>query len=264
MTASPVETRIEIYHELDSTNAEALRQAALGTTGPVWILAHHQTAAHGRRGRPWVHIPGNFAATLLLRSPGPPAEAALRSFVAALGLYDALVAATGMAERFALKWPNDVLLSDRKLAGVLLETGGRAHGAVPLAIGFGVNLAGVPEADRLEPGALAPTDLRAATKVAVGPEAFLDLLAPAVQHWEDRLSAEGFAPVRTAWLARAARLGQSVTARLPDREVTGRFETIDATGALVLATPSGRHSLPAADLHFGPPAGEGARHAAGH
>jgi BirA family biotin operon repressor/biotin-[acetyl-CoA-carboxylase] ligase len=237
----------EIHAELDSTNAEALRRAAAGASGPLWILAHTQTAARGRRGRAWTSLPGNFFASLLIRPPGSPALAALRSFVAALGLYDAMVDATGRPELFALKWPNDVLLGGRKLAGILLESG--VEGT--LAVGVGVNLAAAPDAAALEPGAVLPVSLRGATGIAVTPEDFLDLLAPAVQAWEDRLRAEGFAPLRAAWLARAARLGEPVTARLPGRAVTGRFETIDQAGALVLATATGRVILPAADVQFG-------------
>jgi BirA family biotin operon repressor/biotin-[acetyl-CoA-carboxylase] ligase len=237
----------EIFAELDSTNAEALRRAAGGAVGPLWILAHAQTAARGRRGRAWASLPGNFFASLLIRPPGPPALAALRSFVAALGLYDAMVDATGRPELFALKWPNDVLLGGRKLAGILLESG--AEGT--LAVGVGVNLAAAPDAAALEPGAVPPVSLRGATGIAVAPEDFLELLAPAVQGWEERLRADGFAPLRAAWLARAARLGEPVTARLPDRAVTGRFETIDQAGALVLATATGRVTLPAADVQFG-------------
>jgi BirA family biotin operon repressor/biotin-[acetyl-CoA-carboxylase] ligase len=238
----------EVHAELDSTNDEALRRAAAGEAGPLWLLARAQTAARGRRGRAWSTLPGNLAATLLMRPPGPPALAALRSFAAALALHDALVQATGRPQLFALKWPNDVLLAGAKLAGILLETG---PGAAPaLAIGFGVNLAAAPDAASLEPGAVPPVSLRAATGVAMTPDEFLDLLAPAFAHWERRLSGEGFAPLRAAWLARAARLGEPVTARLPGRSVSGRFETIDPSGALVLATATGRVLLPAAELHF--------------
>jgi BirA family biotin operon repressor/biotin-[acetyl-CoA-carboxylase] ligase len=260
----PAGYRREIHAALDSTNAEALRRAAAGEVGPLWILAAVQSAARGRRGRAWRTLPGNFAATLLMRPPAAPAAAALRSFAAALALHDALVQATGRPELFALKWPNDVLLGGAKLAGILLETGG-APGAPPaLAIGFGVNLAAAPEPGALEEGAVPPTDLRAATGIAIPPEAFLDLLAPAFAHWEAQLAAEGFAPLRATWLARAARLGEPVTARLPDRDVVGRLETIDATGALVLATAAGRVVLPAADLHFGPPPEGGPLRAARH
>jgi BirA family biotin operon repressor/biotin-[acetyl-CoA-carboxylase] ligase len=240
----------EIHDRLDSTNAEALRRAAAGEGGPLWILARAQTAARGRRGRAWASPPGAFAASLLLRPGGAPAEAALRSFVAALALHDALGALTGAPERFALKWPNDVLLDGRKLAGILLETGGPPGGPLALVVGFGVNLAAAPDPAALEPGAVLPTSLSAATGAAPGPEALLDRLAPAFAAWEARLTAEGFAPIRAAWLARAARLGATVVARTPGRLLEGRFETIDAQGALVLATPHGRETLPAADVHF--------------
>lgn len=240
----------EVHAELDSTNAEALRRAAQGEPGPLWILALRQTAARGRRGRPWAMAPGDFAASLLTRPPGSPAEAALRSFVAALALADALTEVTGRPERFALKWPNDVLLDGGKLAGILLQTGGAP---MALAVGVGVNLSAAPDAEALEPGAVPPVGLRAATGLVIAPEAFLDLLAPAYAAWEARLAAEGFAPLRDAWLARAARLGEPIRARLPGREIAGRFETIDLTGALVLATPEGRVVLPAAEIHFAAP-----------
>lgn len=240
----------EVVDEIDSTNAEAMRRAEAGEAGPLWILARRQTAAHGRRGRAWVAPEGNFGATLLLRPPGAPA---LRSFVAALGLHDALVALTGRAELFALKWPNDVLLSGGKLAGILLESDGRGA----LAIGIGVNLAAAPDAGAVEADAVRPVSLAGATGLRVAPEELLDLLAPAVMRWEERLVDEGFAPLRAAWLKRATRLGEPIVARLPDRVVSGRFETVDETGAIVIATAEGRVVLPAADIHFG--AGDAAR-----
>jgi BirA family biotin operon repressor/biotin-[acetyl-CoA-carboxylase] ligase len=234
----------EVHDTLDSTNAEALRRAAAGEAGPLWIMARSQTAARGRRGRAWSAPPGNFGATLLMY---PPGDRALRSFVAALGLFDAMVALTGRPELFALKWPNDVLLGGGKLAGILLE----AANSSALAIGIGVNLASAPDPGTLEPEAVSPVSLRAATGLAVGPEELLDQLGPAVAAWEDRLVDEGFGPLRTAWLARATRLGEPIVARLPSRTLTGRFETVDASGALVLATDEGRLVLPAAEITFG-------------
>ena len=86
----------QVLDSVDSTNAEAMRQAGQ-LSGPCWILAHHQASGRGRRGRVW-HMPrGNFAATLALRPNGPPSHVALRSFVASVALYDALVAVTGRA-----------------------------------------------------------------------------------------------------------------------------------------------------------------------
>ncbi len=250
MASWPAGVGREIHAELDSTNAEALRRAAAGVRGPVWILSERQSAARGRRGRAWSSAEGNFAGSLLFSPPGPPALLALRSFAAALALHDAFAAVTGRAESFALKWPNDVLLGGRKIAGILLETGGPRGGAQALVIGFGVNLAATPPFEALEPRAVAPVSLSEATGIAITPPDFLDLLAPAMAAWEERLLAAGFAPLREAWLHRAARLGQTVTARLPGRAIEGRFETIDATGALVLETAAGRVALPAAEIHF--------------
>ena len=233
--------------ETDSTNAEAARRQA-GLPGPTWILARRQRAAHGRRGRPWAMAPGNFAATLACRAP-TPAAAALRSFVAALALYDALIAAGARPAALALKWPNDVLLNGGKVAGILLESAAAGPG-VWLSVGIGVNLADAPAAAEVEPGALRPVSFRGETGLCPDPEAFLDLLAPAYDRRDRQLTTFGFAPVRTAWLVRAARLGEPVTARTGRDTLQGIFETVDDAGALVLRTASGRVALPAADVFF--------------
>lgn len=235
----------ELLETIDSTNAEALRRASVGVTGPLWLLAKRQVAARGRRGRPWSMAPGNFAATLLFRPDRAPAQ---RSFVAALALFDALGQATGRFWLFGLKWPNDVLLSGGKVAGILLE--GAPNGA--LAIGFGVNLAEAPDRSELEPGAVRPTSVASGAEVCPTPEELLSLLVPAYDDWEARFLREGFAPIREAWLARATGVGEEIVARLPHRTLTGRFETVDPQGSLVIVTREGREVLPAADVHFLP------------
>lgn len=88
------------------------------------------------------------------------------------------------------------------------------------------------------------------TGVRLAPETLLDLIAPAFARWDAQLEAWGFAPIRTAWLARAARLGQRLTARTMAETIEGTFETVDESGALVLATPQGRRAIPAADVYF--------------
>ncbi|TDK43035.1 biotin--[acetyl-CoA-carboxylase] ligase [Antarcticimicrobium luteum] len=238
-----------LLDEVDSTLNEAARIAP-GLAGPEWILARHQTAARGRRGRGWASPAGNFSATLVLRLNGPAQHAALRSFVAALALFDACVAVTGRPEAFSLKWPNDVLLNGGKLAGILLESAGVAGGAMPLFIGIGVNLAEAPPADAVEARALRPVSLAGETGMRIAPEAFLTELAAAFARYEAQFAAYGFAPIREAWLSRAARLGQPVTARTGTSETRGTFETVDAEGQLVLMTPAGRVRIPAADVFF--------------
>lgn len=238
-----------ILDETDSTMAEAARRAP-DLSGPTWIMAHRQTAARGRRGRAWSNPAGNVAATLVMRPQGTPAQAALRSFIAALALFDAFVAATGRAGPFALKWPNDVLLNGGKVAGILLESGGQ--GGVPghLAIGVGVNLVTAPSPAELEATAVPPVSLLSETGARVTPEEFLGLLAAAFAAHEGRFVTYGFQPIRTAWLQRAARLGEVITARTGTASATGTFETVDETGNLILQTPHGRQAIAAADIYF--------------
>lgn len=233
----------------DSTNAEALRLAP-GLSGPAWVMAREQTAARGRRGRDWATPGGNFAGTLILRPRGGPAGAAQLSFVAALALYDALGDACGPAARLAIKWPNDVLLNGGKVAGILLESSGAGASVQAVAVGIGVNLAAAPDAATLEPGAVTPVSVLGETGHVIAPEEFLDLLAVAFARWQAQLDTFGFAPIRNAWLARAARLGEPIIARTGGNEHHGIFEGIDDSGALILKTPSARQVIPAADVYF--------------
>jgi BirA family biotin operon repressor/biotin-[acetyl-CoA-carboxylase] ligase len=234
-----------VIESTDSTMAEAARRAP-GLAGPEWIMARRQTAARGRRGRAWAMPEGNFAATLVMRVHGGPAEAALRSFSAALALADAFSGLTGRGDAFALKWPNDVLLHGGKVAGILLES---LPGDV-LAIGFGVNLLTAPAASEVEPGAVRPVSVRESFGLSLAPEELLNALAAAFAGWEERQRSFGFAPIRKAWLSRAARLGQRVTARTGAEAIEGRFETVDEGGRLVLATAQGRRAVAAAEVFF--------------
>jgi BirA family biotin operon repressor/biotin-[acetyl-CoA-carboxylase] ligase len=214
-----------------STNAEALARARAGEPGPLWITARAQTAGRGRRGRTWVSEPGNLYASLMLTDPAPPERAAQLAFVAALAVHDAIASvAPALAPQLTLKWPNDVLLGHAKLAGILIE----AEGTRPLvvAIGIGVNCGHHP-ADAEHPA----TDL-AAAGAPVAVEALFAALSLAMLErlceWQ-----AGFAPIRAAWLARAAGRGGELRARLGAREVTGRFETIDEQGRLRLRLADG-------------------------
>jgi BirA family biotin operon repressor/biotin-[acetyl-CoA-carboxylase] ligase len=180
-----------------------------------------------------------------------PAETvALRSFAAALALRDAFVALTGLPDSFALKWPNDVLCNGGKIAGILLESQGLGGPDPVLCIGIGVNLIAAPDPAQIEAGAVPPVSLLQETGLRVTPEAFLDALAPAYAAWEARFTAEGFAPLRAAWLAHAARIGQEVRARTGAETREGTFETIDARGNLVLRTHGGTLAIPAAEVFF--------------
>ena len=236
-----------VLDEVDSTMAEAARRAAT-LDRPTWIMAYRQTAARGRRGRTWENPEGNFAATFVYRPGGNPASAALRSFMAANALFEALAMKIDR-DRLSLKWPNDVLLNGGKVAGILLESTGRAGGQVDwLAIGIGVNLVDVPRDVRH--ASFPPVSLAGEGGEACDVHEMLSMLASNMAT-EERIFAElGFGPIRENWLKKAARLGEVITARTAREEITGRFETVDEAGQLVLDTPKGRVTIPAADVYF--------------
>ncbi len=232
-------------HEIGSTNDEARRRAEAGEPGPLWIRADRQVKGRGRQGRVWAEAGGNLYSTLLLRPRMDAATASLMSFVACLAVAELFEAHGGRA---GLKWPNDALLDGGKAAGVLLEASGRGPRLDWLAVGIGVNLASHPEADA---GAIhPPTDLCAATGADVSPREALGAIAVSLAGWTARLEAEGFDPIREAWLARAVRIGERIEARLPGESVVGVFEDVDGAGALVLRTPAGPRRVHAADIYF--------------
>lgn len=247
--AWPEGTGRHVLPVTDSTNAHALREAP-ALSGPAWFLGLEQTAGRGRRARAWVSPRGNFHGSLLLFPAERPDQVALRSFAAALALRDALVTLTGLPQAFSLKWPNDVLLNGAKVAGILLEASSTGAGVQALAIGIGVNLIAHPDQSVLEEGALPAVSLLSETGMRVTPEAFLDALAPAYAKWEAVFTAQGFAPLREAWLSQAAKIGEQIRARTGKDTFYGVFETIDSQGNLILATATGQMAIPAAEVFF--------------
>ncbi|MEL6523824.1 MAG: biotin--[acetyl-CoA-carboxylase] ligase [Pseudomonadota bacterium] len=237
-----------VLDSVDSTMAEAARRSE-NATGPIWIIARKQSAAHGRRGRPWAMPAGNFAATLVLRPNAAPEQAALRSFTAAVALHHALSAIIDPS-KLSLKWPNDVLLNGGKVAGILLESKGTPSLVESLSIGIGVNLVAAPDAASVEPGAVTPVSVSGAGGRTIDPVDFLDLLATHFASLETQFRAYGFEPIRQLWLKHAARLNEVVTARLPSEEITGTFRTIDGSGHLVLITAKGERRIAAAEVYF--------------
>ncbi len=235
--------RLILRETCDSTNAEAQRLVP-DLPLPTWILAEEQTAARGRRGSEWASLPGNFSASLAMRPTGTAGWAGLRSFLAANALFETL-ALYVTRSRLSMKWPNDVLLDNGKVAGILLETVSSGAEVDWLIIGIGVNLSVAPEGVRdaaFPPSALGRDD--------VAPRDFLTRLAGFYATEEDILTRLGFEPIREKWLRQAARLGEVITARTGREEITGRFDTLDEAGRLVLDTPAGERRISAAEVFF--------------
>jgi BirA family biotin operon repressor/biotin-[acetyl-CoA-carboxylase] ligase len=230
------------FDALGSTNAEALARARAGERGPLWISARSQEAGRGRRGNAWISPPGNLYATLLLIDPSPAIFAPQLSFVAALALHDGLgECAPRLGPALKLKWPNDLLLGKAKLAGILVE--GESDSRFAVAVGIGVNCVSHP-ADTSFPA----TDL-AEAGVSTTPDDLLAALAAAMaQRLEQWQRGEGFSGIRTAWLKRAAGLGQPIRVRLPERELAGRFHGLDDAGRLQLEQPGGMTLVTAGEV----------------
>jgi len=230
------------YQTLGSTNAEALALARAGEHGPLWVTAQSQSAGRGRRGSQWVSPPGNLYVTLLLSDPAPPPAAPQLSFVTALALHDAVAqCAPTLGPNLTVKWPNDLLLGMAKLAGILIE--GENEPAFVIAIGIGVNCASHPP-DTPYPA----TNLGDAGALVTPAQLFAalgDAMAQRLDQWN---AGQGFAAIRADWLKRAAGLGQPIRVRLPERELTGRFEGIDDAGRLLLAGEGGLIPITAGEV----------------
>jgi BirA family biotin operon repressor/biotin-[acetyl-CoA-carboxylase] ligase len=230
--ASAAGVRLAACGMLGSTNAEALARARRGERGPLWITAERQDAGRGRRGRTWVSEPGNLYASLLLTHPAQAEHWAQLSFVAALAVHDAVAElAPGLKPRLAIKWPNDLLLSESKFAGILIEGESGSDVAV---VGIGVNCVSHPAGTEFP-----ATDLAAAGAPIASEALFTALSNTMLGRLAQWNGGEGFSTIRTDWLARAAGLGRAIRVRLADREIEGTFEALDARGALVLRRSDG-------------------------
>ena len=245
----PSGIRREAHDSLPSTSSRALALARAGDAGPLWVTAGEQTEGRGRRGRGWMTGGGNLAASLLLVDPAEPALAATISFVAGVALHQAALdcAGPGIAERLKLKWPNDLLLDRRKVAGILVEGEKLTSGAFAVVVGIGVNCVSHPEAgtthaagDFLSLGA--PIEAEALF-IALANRMASELIV-----WDH---GRGFAGIRSAWLARAQGVGEPIRVNLADRALDGRFNSLDADGRLILLRTDGvRETVSAGDLFF--------------
>jgi BirA family transcriptional regulator, biotin operon repressor / biotin---[acetyl-CoA-carboxylase] ligase len=231
------------YETIGSTSDEAKRLAREGAAEGLIVWAKSQTAGRGRRGRVWVSPPGNLHMSVVLRPHCGAAIAAQLGFVAALAMTGAI---GELAPAIALqcKWPNDLLANGKKLAGILLETEMIAGENLDFVIlGVGVNLMLSP---RDTP--YAATSLAEEGVAAILPATVIAAFTRHFAEWLTSWNADGFAPIRDAWLLRAIGLGQPIKVRLERDTLDGRFLDLDYDGALMLGTPSGSRRIAAGEV----------------
>ncbi|WP_181701859.1 biotin--[acetyl-CoA-carboxylase] ligase [Chthonobacter albigriseus] len=250
MAAGPIVPpgyRVTVLDEVGSTNAVAFERAEAGEPAGLWIVGRRQTAGRGRQGRAWVSETGNLYSSLLLRDPVAPERLGELPLVIAVSVHDAVADVLPPPARAGLqiKWPNDVLYEGSKIAGILIEGAVSRQGRV-VVVGIGINCRHHPD-----PAAYTATNL-AALGYPTEPDILFERLAARVatrlEQWRD----SPFAVLREAWIARARGIGESITVRLPNRTVHGRFETLDEAGRLVLRLDDGRReTISAGDVFFG-------------
>ena len=226
--------RHKAYETLGSTNAEALALARAGERGPLWITAKTQSAGRGRRGSAWVSPPGNLYATFC--SPSRRRRRRRRSCPSSPRwpcMTRSPNARRSSGPALQVKWPNDLMLGGAKLAGILIE--GDSELGFAVAIGIGVNCAAHP------PQTNHPATDLAAAGALVSPEQLLDgaCVAPWRGGW--RSGAAARASPRSAPTGSSAppASASEIRVRLPERELSGRFEGLDEAGRLLLAGPDG-------------------------
>jgi BirA family biotin operon repressor/biotin-[acetyl-CoA-carboxylase] ligase len=209
-----------------STNDEARRRVEDGTAADLLVVtARRQSAGRGRRGRVWESPEGNLHASFAIRIERPLAQAAQIGFVAALALAEALDELVP-GHDVRCKWPNDVLVDGRKVAGMLLESAGDCW----LVLGIGVDVAYRPPPGETLYAAIALAELGYGGDTGPVLDGLCRRFGPWLRRWRD----EGFAPIRAGWLGRARGLGEAAVVRLESDTLTGVFAGLDEEGGMLL------------------------------
>ncbi len=224
VTSGPTNWRLETYDSLPSTSDLCIDRAEAGEPVGLAVLARRQTQGRGSRGRSWTARSGNLSLSVLLRPEGDLRQVGLWPVLAGLSLHQAL----GGGASLRLKWPNDVLLNDAKLAGILVERGTGA-GADWLVIGFGANLLDAP--------ALPDRDTACLAELGSAPDALAvaDRLLDALDDWQSVWRRDGFEAIRAAWLDRAHPVGTALAVDLQGIRRSGAFAGLAPDGALLLS-----------------------------
>jgi BirA family transcriptional regulator, biotin operon repressor / biotin---[acetyl-CoA-carboxylase] ligase len=239
VSAAGLWTSVEVVPQTGSTNADLLRRG--GPEGQV-LVAEEQTAGRGRMGRSWVSQPGaSLTFSLSLRPAAvPPGRRGWLSLLTGVAVVAAVRGVTGLDA--TLKWPNDVLIGDRKLAGILAEQSGDF-----VVIGIGLNVATTPDALPSGAGGLRGTSL-AIEGADVGREVVLAGILRQFERWYLAFR-EDPSPERAGLLAEYRRLcstlGRTVRAELPGRRIlSGLAEDIDSEGRLLVREPGAPSPVP--------------------
>jgi len=221
---------LRVLENTDSTNAEALRLLSSGSPPPFVVLAETQTSGRGRRGREWVSPPAqNLYYTLALTITGGPQRLSGLSLVVGLAVMHVL-RQLGV-ERAGVKWPNDIYVDGKKIAGILLELTGDPADVCHVVIGVGINVNMI--ADAVEIGQ-AWTSMRVESGNLVDRNELARVLSRSLQHYLNRHTDEGFSGLRAEWESNNIWRGQRCCLSTGSRHIKGLVLGVDEQGALRL------------------------------
>lgn len=238
LTSSRIGRRLVCFRETDSTNDVAFRLAEEGAEEGTVVVAEAQRRGKGRLGRRWESPAGvNLYCSVILRPPVLPPRAAQLTFLSSVAVARAIEATTPLHP--FIKWPNDLLLNGRKVAGLLNEMSAETEKVNFIVLGIGVNIN--MRSDQF------PADLRhPATSLLieggkpVSRLAFTRALLEALDALYAAYLDHGYGPVREEWLARCNFLGRQVRVSFQENELTGSAQGIDEDGALLVKLPTGK------------------------
>jgi len=251
-----LQTRVlgqECYYAsvLTSTNTTARALGQQGTPEGTIVFADAQAAGRGQASRVWISPPDcNIYLSVVLRPPLAPSQAPLLSLMAAVAVVDTL---RQEGTSSAIRWPNDVLVQHRKVAGILTEMATHRDAVRFVVVGIGINVNMTQaEIDRhLGSVAYTATSLQVALGREVQREGLLATLLGRLEHWYDVFRTQGDLALQAAWEARSLMCGRRIRARTPDVAHEGTAEGIDSAGRLVLRQDDGvLVTLASAEVRF--------------
>nr|WP_244422698.1 biotin--[acetyl-CoA-carboxylase] ligase [Liberibacter crescens] len=220
---------------VSSTNSECIKRALAGDKGFLWIVASRQTGGRGRRNKAWFSEPGNVYASLLLINSGSSSFLLSLPFIISLAVQETIKSVMSLGDsRVEVKWPNDVLIRQRKVAGILIESVNLLNRSQAIVIGIGINVSCFPET------VVYPVTSLKAEGASVELE---DVYVHLFQKVEKMLSmwdqGRGRNKIMNLWRNAVYGIGEIITVNLPDRSLRGRFVDIDDNGFLLLEIDNG-------------------------
>ncbi len=226
---------VRYYPVLESTNAEAFRLASSGAADGLVVITDHQTGGKGRLNRTWFSFRRqSISLSVVLRPKIVPYLATMLTYMTGIALYEAIYAQTAIKP--SLKWPNDILMRGKKVAGVLCELNTETDIVNFAVIGMGVNL-NVRKKRFPEEIREASTSLYEETKKRLKRVAFVKELLRQLDYWYSVFLRDGGdSRILAEWKERSQIVGQNVRIRSFEEEIVGKVVDVDSYGALMIET----------------------------